>query len=184
VGWPQWRFDRYLDPAKQERMAQAGLRLLDADGGLDLLARALGSGRPAVGAVLGGAEAVDAVLAEHEAPAHDPLEALSDDDLAAYVAHLRAVAVGPEPVPLPVLPMRGAAALCADIRGIVAGHLRIAENRIGDDTCLTDLGLDSIKALHIANKLAARTGLGVEPAMLYRHPTPAGLAAALTEAAH
>ena len=169
VAWPQWRYDTELTDVRRRQLETAGLGTIDAAAGIAILDRAAASGETAVAAVVGTPAAL-APLAE--AP-DDPLDAMSDEELAAYVQALREAAGEP-----------AAPATTATIdlvRHAFAEQLRVDPARIGAGVAFADLGLDSIKALHIADRLARTLGIDVEPALFLDHPMADCLAAALDE---
>jgi acyl carrier protein len=102
----------------------------------------------------------------------DALDALSDDELAAYVDALRAAA-GDDGAAV------AQAATIDVVRHAFAEQLRVDPARIGGEVPFADLGLDSIKALHVAERLSRDLGIDVEPALFFDHPMAGGLAAAL-----
>jgi acyl transferase domain-containing protein/acyl carrier protein len=189
ICWPQWAYDDYFDTAKAARLRTLGLHTLDAAAGLLALDRALACGASQVGFLLGDERDIDRLLAgaaAHEAPcaatdAAAVLDAMSEDELAAYLAYLRNSLAGPtfaaaaEPTP-----PASVTALADAIVESFSTYLRIAPDDIGRDSAFADLGLDSIKALHIAESLQRRIGKDVAPAMFFEHPTAAALARALS----
>ncbi|MGE4043444.1 MAG: SDR family NAD(P)-dependent oxidoreductase [Acetobacteraceae bacterium] len=265
ICWPQWRHDRYLNDAKLRRLAAEGLQTIDARDGLRIIAQALQSGCTEVAAVKGSERALARVpLAYRQdtapaVPVHraddglmDELAGLSDEELAAYVAHLqgaardeaagdkkapppeRAVAGAPAPRQrgeserrtLPVVMLRrepaaasrrvrtdaggagaglrdnapadfpapapaGAGRAAADradrvtpaeaILGTVCDFLKLPQDRFDATSEFAAFGMDSIKALHVAERLQKQLGVSVDPAMFYEFPTIAALTEALAE---
>ncbi|WP_044562066.1 SDR family NAD(P)-dependent oxidoreductase [Azospirillum sp. B4] len=170
VAWPQWRYDDELDAAHKRRLATSGFDLIDIAAGIGVLERAAASGEIAVAAVSGTAAAL-APLAE-EPP--DDLDTLSDSALAAYVEALR-TALGNEEAGSPSSPTLDL------VRSAFAERLRIDPARFGDSVSFADLGLDSVKALHVAERLSRDLGIDVEPALFLDHPTADRLAAVLDQ---
>ncbi len=168
VAWPQWIYDGELDAARRRRLETAGLAMIDAAAGIAILDRAAASGEVVVAAVAGTQGAL-APLAEAPTQA---LDTLSDDELAAYVAALRAAA-GDEDADT------GQVATIDLVRNAFAEQLRVDPTRIGGEVPFADLGLDSIKALHVAERLSRDLGIDVEPALFVDHPMAGGLATAL-----
>ena len=168
VAWPQWLYDGELDAARRRRLEASGLAMIDAAAGIAILDRAAASGEVVVAAVAGTPGAL-APLAE--APV-EALDALSDDELAAYVEALRAAAgdEGAKTAPAETIDL---------VRHAFAEQLRVDPTRIGGEVPFADLGLDSIKALHVAERLSRDLGIDVEPALFLDHPMAGGLAAAL-----
>ncbi|MFD5094554.1 SDR family NAD(P)-dependent oxidoreductase [Amycolatopsis thailandensis] len=75
---------------------------------------------------------------------------------------------------------RGAALLDAVVRAVaaVSGH---DVDVIGVHRPFRDLGMDSLAAIQLRNRLNAETGLRLAATVVYEQPTPAGLAAYLDE---
>jgi acyl transferase domain-containing protein/acyl carrier protein/SAM-dependent methyltransferase len=171
VAWPQWAYDNELDDARGRRLRHAGFAVVDAAAGASILDRAAALDEQVVAAVVG----TPTALAPLARLPSDALDALSDDELAAYVDVLRAAAGDDgdgEPVPAATIEL---------VRHAFAEELRIDPARITGDVAFADLGLDSIKALHIAERLSEQLGVDVEPALFVDHPMLGGLAAALDE---
>jgi acyl transferase domain-containing protein/acyl carrier protein/short-subunit dehydrogenase/ubiquinone/menaquinone biosynthesis C-methylase UbiE len=167
IAWPQWRHDRELDAERRRRMEADGLGMIDVAAGVAIMERTAASGEVVVAAVVGTPDAL-ALLAEA------PLDGLTDDELAAYAATLRVVAGDDDPE------MTQTATIDI-VRHAFAEQLRVDPARIGGDVAFTDLGLDSIKALHVAERLSRDLGIDVEPALFIDHAMAGGLAAALDE---
>ena len=179
IAWPQWRYDRHLSAGKLRLLERAGLAPLEADDGLKLIALALAAPSTDV-CVLKAAEtplrqiiaAYNAQAGEAAAPAIETeLARLSDAELQAYVAYLQSETT-PEPVP----PTPNVA---AGIIEIFCAYLKIDPSQIRPDSRFETFGLDSIKALHVAERLSRKLNVPVDPAMFYEHPTIALLAAAI-----
>jgi len=182
VAWPQWDYDDELSDARRTELAASGLGTLDAGRGLALLDRALATDARALAIAVGRPDMLQALAEGDEgSPAQDlglpDLEAMSDADLAAYVARLRVEAGDGAPAST-VADTSGTDSAQA-VRDALVRHLKVAPDRLSPTTAFADLGLDSIKALHVAETLATALAVEVEPAMLVAHPTVADLAAAL-----
>ncbi|MGD9836054.1 MAG: acyl carrier protein, partial [Piscinibacter sp.] len=76
-------------------------------------------------------------------------------------------------------PRRGA--LESAIRVEVAAVLRMAPQRVPNDRALRALGLDSLMALELRNRLEKRTGVALSPTLAWNHPTVAAIAGHLAE---
>ncbi len=187
IAWPQWAYDEELDAGRVAALRTAGLGTIDAARGIALLERALAGSAAALAIVVGRPDVLDG-LVERPVATADPLAELSDEALRHYVDTLRALdAAADRPArgdpapgdpaavdPAPVDPETA-------IRAALARHLKVDPARLAPATVFADLGLDSIKALHVAETVAGALGVEVEPVLLVEHPTIATLAAALRE---
>ena len=59
----------------------------------------------------------------------------------------------------------------AAVRRLVSEVLRLAESRIGDDQPFGTLGLDSLMAIELRNRLEAETGLSLSATLAWNYPT-------------
>jgi acyl carrier protein len=73
------------------------------------------------------------------------------------------------------------ALLEAAVRDEVASVLRLAPQRVPADRALKSLGLDSLMALELRNRLERRSGAALSPTLAWNHPTLAAMAAHLAE---
>ncbi|MFI9154597.1 SDR family NAD(P)-dependent oxidoreductase [Streptomyces sp. NPDC053367] len=79
-------------------------------------------------------------------------------------------------------PAEDRAALLEDTVRDVAGRvLRIAPDRMADDTPFKSLGLDSLMSLELRNRLEGALGLRLSPTLLWAYGTPKALAGALSD---
>ncbi len=200
ICWPQWRHDRYLNDAKLRRLAAEGLQTIDARDGLRIIAQALQSGRTEVAAVKGAdralqrltlayrsdtAPVIAAPAAIQGADVAAELRGLTDAELAAYLAYLRQAAAAASPAPVAASPARppaperpapaeragqGGAAAQETVLETICGFLKLPRDRFSTESEFAEFGLDSIKALHVAERLQKRLGVPVDPAMFYEFP--------------
>ncbi|WGF87499.1 SDR family NAD(P)-dependent oxidoreductase [Marinivivus vitaminiproducens] len=192
ICWPQWDYDRYLDAAKRRRLTAEGLQTIDARDGLRIITQALQSDHAEVAAIKGDENAfrkltrayfADAVpsLRDRQEDIAAELADLTDDELAAYVAHLRNGAARPDPSP-PEATDDGTSgeppgeALIVDV---ICALLKLPPERFDGRSEFAAFGMDSIKALHAAERLQKRLGIPVDPAMFYEFPTVGALAQAV-----
>ncbi len=181
VAWPQWRHDKFLDMAKHSSLSAMGLTALDAEAGLDGLEYLLACGTGAYSLLHGDAEATGTIIRRLQGEMPNwatQLEKLDSDTLLAYRDYLRDRFAKP-PLPEQVLhSVPDAEALNASVLTICSDYLKIPPD-ILNRTSFAELGLDSIRALHLAERLQRRLQRVVEPVMLFENPTVAELAAAL-----
>jgi acyl carrier protein len=78
-------------------------------------------------------------------------------------------------------PRRHAELLEMFVRTQVAATVRIDVERVGADTALTNLGVDSLVALELRNQLEAGTGLKLSGTLVWSYPTARALAEHLGE---
>ncbi|WP_283472117.1 SDR family NAD(P)-dependent oxidoreductase [Methylosinus trichosporium] len=176
ICWPQWEHDRFLDDAKRARLAAEGLETIDARDGLRILLDAVRSGCAEVAALKGGAEAIRRLTA---APAVEPgadilaeLRELDEETLRAFLAYLDTPAAETRPAP----PSEAAATL---IREAICDFLKLPRDKLLPESAFADLGLDSIKALHLAERLQKRLGVAIDPVMFHESPTLARFSASV-----
>jgi aryl carrier-like protein len=179
VCWPQWSYDRFLDEKKRARLAAEGLETIDARDGLRILLEAVRSSRAEVAALKGGAEAIRR-LTLSEAPSVDPdaellaeLREMDEATLAAFVAYL-APAAETRPAP----PSEASLTM---IRDAICDFLKLPRERLLPDSAFADLGLDSIKALHLSERLQKRLGVEIDPVMFHEQPTLARFSASVAQ---
>jgi acyl transferase domain-containing protein/acyl carrier protein len=178
--WGLWErpsgITAHLTDLDRARAARNGLRALPTAEALDLFDAALGTGSPVV---------VAAGLREH---AHR-----ADDDarqpppiLRGLVRPARRTAGTPSgpalPARLAALPEeRHEAAVLAAVVEQVAAVLGLARDAVAADEPLADLGLDSLTAVELRNRLDAGTGLRLPATFTFDHPTPKALTAFLRQ---
>ena len=189
VGWGDTgmhtRFDESIERMVRDGLGAVGLEFCDSETGVALFAGALSEGLsgPFVAAPVLGERleaALPGLLSLPPGPAlaardeSDPdLDSLSDQDLDRLLAEY-----------LPQAPVAAEAAGGADtgtalICAILAEVLELEAGEFGPDTPFRDVGLDSIAALRVAQRLEEETGEAVTPRMLLDHPTARELAAVL-----
>ncbi len=193
VAWPQWEHDRFLDSAKRELWSSLDLATLDAEAGLDALENLLWQGGGAYG-VLRGLEAASASLLSRlrgtEPAWAAQLAGLDVATLRAYRDYLRE-RLAPENPPqlesqagatlVPANQAPPAPASCAEaVLDICSEYLKIPPDILARSS-FAELGLDSMRALHLAERLQRRLQRPVEPVMLFENPSVERLAQALTE---
>ena len=194
IAWPQWEHDHYLDAAKREQWTGLKLATLDVEAGLDALERALARGPGAYGALRGTADAIDAILgqlSDNESSPHGApdwagqLAELDEATLAAYRDYLRehrqTQEETAEHVPVMEAPPVAASApdaVAATVLTVCSEYLKIPPERLAGAS-FAELGLDSIRALHLAERLQRQLQRPVEPVMLFEHPTVERLSLAL-----
>ena len=67
--------------------------------------------------------------------------------------------------------------------GVFRSCLKLERSHLDEDMPFRDLGLDSISALRIAERLQERLGTDVEPRLFFEYPTVRALCRALAERA-
>jgi acyl carrier protein len=190
ICWPQWQHDRYLNSAKLRRLAAEGLQTIDARDGLRIIVQALQSSVNEVAAVKGAEPAfrrlalayrpdtmptVSAAAPEEDDGIAAELQTLSDAELAAYLEHLASFKVAEEPLAAASVatssppPVQGET-IEAIVVDTICSFLKLPIERFGSDSEFAEFGLDSIKALHVAERLQKRLGVQVDPAMFYEFP--------------
>ncbi|GAA2986038.1 type I polyketide synthase [Streptosporangium longisporum] len=160
-----------LDTAARARLDRLGIRALPVDAGLDLLDRSLASG-PAV---------VVPVWFDRAALAR------RQDDLPEVLGGLVPARPATAAVPLARrLPGMDEAAARTVVRDTVAG--RVAEvlglagaAQVPEDRGLFDLGLDSLTAIELRNRLGTEIGERLPATVLFDHPTVRALTEHLLE---
>jgi len=162
-----------LSAAARARLDRMGVRPLVSGEALDLLDHALAAGP----AVLVPARFDRAALARRQG---EPPEVLADLAPAAAAPAVRAVPLARR---LDGLDEEAARAL---VRGVVAG--RVAEvlglpggARVPEDRGLFDLGLDSLTAIELRNRLGEESGERLPATVLFDHPTVRELTAYLLD---
>ncbi|MEV8091726.1 type I polyketide synthase [Streptomyces nigra] len=168
------------DPALEHRLATRGTPVLSVAEGLALFDRALTVDEPVLVALR-----LDPSGTRIPRALRDVVPAVARRAPAAGVPEQRPAGGGdPDDLlrRLAALPADGRARLLADL---VRDH--VAEVRHGDragvdmDRGFTELGLDSLAAIELRNRLGAATGLRLPATMMFDHPTPADVVALLLE---
>jgi acyl carrier protein len=188
ICWPQWQHDRYLNPAKLRRLAAEGLQTIDARDGLRIIVQALQSRGNEVAAIKGSEPAFRrlalayradtmatvpaAAVPVEEGDIAGELQAMSDAELAAYLEHLAAFEAKAAPVPAvaPAPPAEADEGIEAVVVDTICSFLKLPAERFGPDSEFAEFGLDSIKALHVAERLQKRLAVQIDPAMFYEFP--------------
>ncbi|MFF6829685.1 SDR family NAD(P)-dependent oxidoreductase [Streptomyces longwoodensis] len=177
LAWGLWEetsgITSHLTDADRARIARTGLRPLATSEALELFDLARTSDEPVLApmrldrAAVRSAGPVPAVLRGlvRGAPAPAP-GAPAADTLTSFTS-----VSGPEreEALLALVRAEAAAVLAHDSPDAVLGHRTFAE-----------LGVDSLAAVELRNRLAARTGVRLPAAVVFEHPTPAALAAHLS----
>ncbi len=186
ICWPQWRHDKYLNDAKLRRLAAEGLQTIDARDGLRIIEQAMQADRTEVAAVKGTERAFHRLTLAYRqdtaplvaAPSVDPddgfaaeLGRLTDAELSAYLVHLRPAE------PEPAAPSEDAEQVVLET---ICAFLKVPADRFDADAEFAAFGLDSIKALHVSERLQKRLGVQIDPAMFYEYPRIGAFAKALS----
>jgi NAD(P)-dependent dehydrogenase (short-subunit alcohol dehydrogenase family)/acyl carrier protein len=196
--WAGWndtgmhtRFDPAIEQIVREGLGAVGLAFCDSSIGAGLFAGVLAQGiaGPVIPAPVI-AENLDAALPRlldllpaPRARAAMPrprtssgaaaLDTLSDAEIDRLLAGFDAEPIG-----------TGEAAASHDswldsICRVVADVLELADGEFGPDVPFRDVGIDSVAALRVVQRLEAEIALAIAPRMLIEHPTPRALAAAV-----
>ncbi len=182
LAWGLWAEDSALTgnlaAADRERMARSGLVPLSPEEGLELFDAALLRDRAVVVAARLDLAGVRARAAE------EPPPALLRELVGAPVAARAATAAGTGPArDLAALPApereRAVAELVRGLTAALLGHGSPADVEM--ERGFLDLGVDSLSALELRNRLQARTGLRLPSTLVFDHPTPAALVRRLHE---
>ncbi|MGL6097414.1 MAG: beta-ketoacyl reductase, partial [Fimbriiglobus sp.] len=182
IAWPQWEYDEHLTPEKRAGLGELGLSPLDAAGGIDLIEAALGSGETSVAALVGDPARVRELAfaappdVAPEAEPEDEFAGFSDAELRNYLEYLGDPAAVPSHDDT-----RSPAA--NEIRSVITdaflAQLKLPADKLGPETPFADLGLDSISALRIAERIRGKLGVAVDPRTFFEYPTLSALSAAL-----
>nr|WP_051341867.1 type I polyketide synthase [Pseudonocardia spinosispora] len=158
IAWGYWRtpsgLTTHLTDADTRRLRGRGIGALSPDDGLALFDAALDSAAPAV--VAAHLDRVDApvVRAENAAPAPSLRRRLLDLE-----------------------PGDREAAALELVSGDAAAVLRLGGPRdVAPERPLKELGMDSLMAVELRNRLASSAGIALPATLLFEHPTPAALA--------
>ena len=168
VDWGLFAGVGMADDQASSRLAANGLGALEAGAGLDLLERLLGAGLTHVGAV---------PLRVRQWVSSYPQLAASRvwSDLTEAVAEVELA-----PVDLTALQVADQATRTRALERLIAEELaqvlRLPAAAIDRDAELFDLGVDSLMALELRNRLEARLGLTLPAAVALSYPTTAELA--------
>ncbi|MFI1377628.1 type I polyketide synthase [Streptomyces longwoodensis] len=156
-----------LSPSDLARMARAGVQALSAEEALALFDAALALDEPVL------------LPAKVRLRTADP--ALLPPLLRTLApAPRRRAAAGRAPASAPArLTAEQALSLVRTEAAAVLGHTGAAA--VDPDAEFRALGVDSLSAVELRNRLAAATGVGLPATLVFDYPTPAALAAYLTE---
>ncbi|MFI6316693.1 SDR family NAD(P)-dependent oxidoreductase [Nonomuraea sp. NPDC050556] len=169
LAWGLWAqpsgITAHLTDLDRARAARGGLRALPTREALALFDAALGAAPPVV---------VTAAL---------DLAAIQDPPpiLRSLVRPSRKTVTAPGPDLASLPEDRRAPAVLEAITGHVAAVLGVAAAAVAPDQPFGDLGLDSLTAVELRNRLDARSGLRLPATVTFDHPTPASLTAFLLE---
>ncbi|MDO0911616.1 SDR family NAD(P)-dependent oxidoreductase [Streptomyces sp. DT2A-34] len=175
LAWGLWApasgMTGHLGEAELRRLEGAGSGALTAEEGLSLLDAALSTGLPAViPAKLDTGRLTEPVPPLLRGLVRAPARSRR---AAAGQAADTSLADGLVRLPAPERADR----VTALVREEVSGVLELdAADSVGLDRPLRDLGLDSLLAVELRNRLSARLGLKLPATLLFDHPTPARLA--------
>jgi len=188
VAWPQWEHDRFLDQAKRDLWSSLELATLDAEAGLDALEGLLRQGCGAYGVLRGTEPAIEPIvrrLSGAETAWAAQLGGLDLETLRAYRDYLRERLADKHPPALesPVsakVESPAETSFAESVMAVCADYLKIPPDILARSS-FAELGLDSIRALHLAERLQRRLKRPVEPVMLFANPTVESLSQALAE---
>jgi acyl carrier protein len=177
LAWGLWAersgMTQHLGTADTARMARGGLLPLSTDEGLALLDGALGRAAPLLvplrvdaRALSGSSDGVPPLLRGLVRTAARPARGVPS------ALRQRLQRQSPEERQRTLLEL---------VRTTAARVLAAAVDRIEPDRPLKDLGLESLMAVELRNRLAAATGLRLPATLLFDYPTPQVLAGALAE---
>ncbi|WP_411577091.1 acyl carrier protein [Streptomyces sp. A13(2022)] len=164
-----------LDDTDRARLARGGAAALTAPEGMALFDAALGAAEPvlvpmkvdlAVLRAQASAGTVPGLLRDLVPPPRDRTEPVRADGPADRLADRLAAATGADRSKLLLDVVRREAAA-------VLGHTSPAA--IAPDQVFTDIGFDSLSAVELRDRLAARTGLRLPASFAFDHPTPSEL---------
>ncbi|MEU6485460.1 SDR family NAD(P)-dependent oxidoreductase [Streptomyces sp. NPDC046887] len=175
IAWGPWRQSggmmAHLTEVDLRRMARAGFAPLDTEEGLALFDAAVAGEDPVVVAARLDPQALRG--GEAPAPVRPRPVAAPGGTGSPLGPRLTATASRGEREGLLLAEVRGLAAL-------VLGHPEGAE-AIDPDGLLAELGLDSLAAVELRNRLSAAVGLALPTTLLFEFPTPRAVAAELVE---
>ncbi|MGW6412515.1 SDR family NAD(P)-dependent oxidoreductase [Streptomyces vinaceus] len=182
VAWGLWSppgaMTAHLGTAELRRLARSGTGVLSAEEGLALLDSAMNTARPVViAAKLHTGPLTGAVSPLFRGPVRS-LAATRRTAQTDRAGNDRGVADR-----LALLPARERAErVMALVREEISGVLEVSEAASArPDVALRDLGLDSLLAVTLRNRISARLGRKLPATLLFDHPTPARLTQYLLE---
>ncbi|MER5867395.1 type I polyketide synthase [Kitasatospora sp. NPDC002040] len=180
LAWGQWAeasaVTAHLSEADRRRAARAGLRPITAEQGARLFEAAARAEDPYLVAA-----PLDLAVLRTQPALPALLGALVP--AARRSASRSTAAAGPALLPK-LVALTGAdrtVALLELVRTEVAAVLGTEAGAVGDQRPFNDLGLDSLTAVELRNRLTALTGLRLAPTLTFDHPDPVQLADHLAE---
>ena len=175
--WAQAGMARQLSERDRERMARAGIKALSPEQGLELLDAALELDRPALLPVALDLGALRIAAREQNLPSllgelvRAPSTRRAGPARARGSLARRLAALAPEERERTVLE------LVREHAAAVLGHA--SAQAVAPEQAFKDLGLDSLAAVELRNRLAAECDLRLTATLVFDHPTPTALASFL-----
>jgi acyl transferase domain-containing protein/acyl carrier protein len=176
LAWGWWEtagaMASHLDKAHRARLANVGLVPMSTDEGLTLFEAALADGRPVLVAARISGQALRGLAAAGTLPA----------------VFRRIVPAGATRRSRPALDLAGvpaeertrlALSLVREKTAAILGH--VSPDAVEVRRSFKDLGLDSLGAIELRNRLSASTGLRLPSTLVFDHPTPTAAAQYLLE---
>ena len=180
IAWGSWGTGGMLTDDRRVLLDRAGVRTMDPEPALAAMAAAVGAGEPSVTVA-----AMDWVRFHAGFTVRRPSPLLRDlPEVAEALA--AATATGEAPAGTladrlaglpPAMRERHVLELVRATTASVLGHAAPAS--VDPDRALREVGLDSLTAVELRNRLAAATGLTLPAALVFDFPTPAKIAAHL-----
>ncbi|MBF6213588.1 SDR family NAD(P)-dependent oxidoreductase [Nocardia puris] len=173
IGWGAWASGLAESAGGATHLRRAGLTPFDPDRGSALLTE----------------------VSRYRLPYLLALDYTPTDDSSPVAARLREMLSPTEPQPVAPIPPQpstgnsrseaGSGRPTGDVadavRRVLAATLELTSERIGPDDDFNDLGLSSLLAIEVRRGLEERLGIVLSTAEVFKYPTVAALAAALTD---